>query len=320
MTLDIVIVTYNRLDKLKKTLSLYNAQTHLFRTLIVVDNCSTDGTIEYLQEWKQISAKYEKHVIFLPENKGGSGGFYAGEKYAMTLNPDWIYVSDDDAYPYENMIEEFYNYINNNNTKNISAVCSMVYNYDNTIAYDHRANYIIKNMEFIKINSINTDYKKIKFPIKLLSYVGSFLNYKALEVVGLCNPDLFIFYDDTEHSIRLTQYGQIHCVPTIKITHDSGISENTSIRNEILISWREFYYIRNKIHMLIKHHKGAALYLTIQYLYMSFKSLITSLTKDRQYRYIYNLINAAIYGAWINKTGKHPIYQPGYIIRKNGNE
>lgn len=316
MNLDIVIVTYNRLEKLKKTLSLYNSQTIFFRTLIIVDNCSSDGTIEYLKEWEQISSIYKKHVIFLPENRGGSGGFYAGEKYAMSLNPEWIYVSDDDAYPNKNMIEEFYTFIKNNSTDKISAICSMVYNYNNLIAYDHRAYFQINKMNFIKINSTDEDYKKTYFPIQLLSYVGSFINVKALKKVGLCNPDLFIYYDDTEHSLRLSQYGQIICVPSIKINHDSGISESSSSHNEILISWREFYYIRNKLHMLKKHYTIAAIFFTIKCLYASLKLFIKSIIKDTSNRKIYNLILAAIYGAWANKLKKHPIYKPGFIIRK----
>ncbi len=48
-----VIVTFNRLEKLKKALASYEKQTLLPEYIIVVDNASNDGTKEYLEEWKK---------------------------------------------------------------------------------------------------------------------------------------------------------------------------------------------------------------------------------------------------------------------------
>ena len=48
-----VIVTYNRLDKLKKALVSYESQSVKPQYIIVVNNASTDSTQEYLEKWKQ---------------------------------------------------------------------------------------------------------------------------------------------------------------------------------------------------------------------------------------------------------------------------
>ena len=83
MKLISVIVTYNRLKKLKNTLAAYENQiTHPYE-LIVVDNFSNDGTSDYLKQWVTIPSKYKKKVKLLDENQGGSGGFYVGEKEAF---------------------------------------------------------------------------------------------------------------------------------------------------------------------------------------------------------------------------------------------
>ena len=42
MKIGVVIVTYNRLEKLKKCLSAYERQAFLPVFLHIVDNCSTD--------------------------------------------------------------------------------------------------------------------------------------------------------------------------------------------------------------------------------------------------------------------------------------
>ena len=76
MNIAIVLVTFNRLEKLKIALKKYQEQTYLPKHLIVVDNCSTDGTREFLEQWEKIEDKYEKHVLRLSTNTGGAGGFY----------------------------------------------------------------------------------------------------------------------------------------------------------------------------------------------------------------------------------------------------
>ncbi|WP_338371890.1 glycosyltransferase, partial [Enterococcus faecium] len=48
MSVAAVVVTFNRLEKLKTVLASIAAQTHPVETLFVIDNASTDGTAEYL--------------------------------------------------------------------------------------------------------------------------------------------------------------------------------------------------------------------------------------------------------------------------------
>ena len=59
-----VVVTFNRLEKLKKALESYEKQTLLPEYIIVVDNASKDGTKEYLERWKKGNSEYEKIVSY----------------------------------------------------------------------------------------------------------------------------------------------------------------------------------------------------------------------------------------------------------------
>ena len=100
-----VVVTYNRLEKLKNTLRCYESQGLLPRYVIVVDNASTDGTYEYLEEWKKERELFDKIVIHSEENGGGSGGFYLGEEESLKRDADWVMLADDDAYPEPNYLK-----------------------------------------------------------------------------------------------------------------------------------------------------------------------------------------------------------------------
>lgn len=302
--LDVVIVTYNRLEKLKHTLSLYELQTYTPRSVIVVNNCSTDGTSEFLKQWELEKSNFEKVVINTKENLGGSGGFYIGQEFALTRNPDWIFIADDDAYPFLDMIEKFYKFIEKYDSNKVSAICSSVLYSNGDICFNHRGWHKVGNTSIERIDSHEDDYKKSFFEIDLLSYVGAYINVEALKKVGLVNPKYFIYYDDTEHSLRLKKYGSILCVPSIKINHDCT-SDST---DDVLIDWRDFYAIRNKTNMILKHYPQYGL----KILWRNRGTLLKKQTDN-----VKKMRKCALWSALLNRLGKHHLYKPGWSIKNN---
>ncbi|MCH4240593.1 MAG: glycosyltransferase [Prevotella sp.] len=304
-----VIVTYNRLDKLKKALECYDHQTCNVDILIVVNNHSEDNTQEYLDNWQDYPAPYIKKVINLPENLGGSGGFYAGEKAALEFNVDWVLVADDDAYPDLDVIEKFRVFLMNNIANGYSAICTKVCNVNRHIVLDHRRTYKIEfGLIFKSMNCPLKLYQQDQFNLTLFSYVGTFLNAKALVKVGLCNPDLFIYCDDSEHSLRMHEFGNIICIPSMTFVHDSGQSTQNKNRN-ILLSWREYYGHRNYTYMLNQHHHFAALYNAVY-------QLLKASIKYFGYPSCFKLVYTAFLDGFGNKLGKHKLYKPGFSIKK----
>lgn len=86
------IVTYNRLDSLKRVLSCLKGQTYPIDKILVVNNDSTDGTREWLDSVDDISVLHQ-------DNVGGAGGFHTGVKWCYEQGADWIWMMDDDVYP-----------------------------------------------------------------------------------------------------------------------------------------------------------------------------------------------------------------------------
>lgn len=309
MNIVAVIVTYNRLSKLQYALECYDKQTIPFNTLIVVDNNSTDGTIEYLKDWELQKTQYNKHVIYLPNNVGGSGGFYAGEKYAMTLSPDWVYIADDDAYPEVQMIEKFYKFQSQHQNEKIAAVCTSVWDMTDSIMYSCRCRTEIKNHLF-SIKPVNhEEYSKPYFTFNCLSYVGGFISAKALEEVGLVNKDFFIYQDDVEHSMRLSKYGVMYCIPDIKIIHDSVPGNQMTSDQIARILWKEYYAVRNRIYMLLKNNYLVGI--------LSICKMLGNI-KSRRENSLSACDKMTIEGckdALIGKLGLHSIYRPGLDTR-----
>ena len=99
MKFAVTIVTYNRLELLKECIQQVLSQTVPFSYICIVDNHSTDGTSEYLDQLAAgtetvfpNAGKPEFHILHLPENIGGAGGFAKGledlGKTDCELDPD----------------------------------------------------------------------------------------------------------------------------------------------------------------------------------------------------------------------------------------
>jgi len=86
-----VIVTHNRRELLGRCLDHLQAQTCPPDTILVINNASTDGTVEMLQQ---------RGVRFITqENVGSAGGWYRGIQHAMDHAYDAVWLMDDDGFP-----------------------------------------------------------------------------------------------------------------------------------------------------------------------------------------------------------------------------
>lgn len=108
------------------------------------------------------------------------------------------------------------------------------------------------------------------FELDVFSYVGTFLNVKALHDVGICEKDLFIYADDAEHSLRIRKWGRIVCLPQLKILHDCGAKAQKD--DGSLMSWRNYYLMRNRMFLLKRHYPQTIPYTMMIYLYTAMRT------------------------------------------------
>lgn len=313
MKIGVVIVTYNRLDKLKIALKSYESQTVKPEYILVVNNNSTDDTKEYLEGWKQENVGIEKKVVNLNKNTGGSGGFYEGLKNSLNLNAEWIWVADDDAYPKEDAFEVAQKYVEDHkdSMKNLSAICGMVLKSDGkTIDCSHRRRiYTTLFNRIAQPYSKPKDYDKEEFEINGFSYVGTMINKEKLKQTELTKKDYFIYYDDTEHSYRLSKIGKIVCIPKIKVIHDAPHSEMSEI-----VKWKLYYLVRNTLDFIRCNFEEK--YFKVACVEVPFKFKVAVLLFGKDKKYGYKMINEAVKDAKAGKSGLHEIYKPGWSPEK----
>lgn len=304
MQIGVVLVTYNREKELQKALEAYENQSLLPSYIIVVNNNSTDGTNKILNIWQSKENSIKKIVINLEENVGGSGGFYYGLEKSLELDSDWIWVSDDDAYPDKDAFSNLNRYLTSkteSERNNIAALCGQIIN-NGTIDILHRRR-IKQGLFKIKQVAVSTEeYKNNEFDINLFSYVGSLLSKKHLKEAGLPEKDYFIYYDDTEHSYRISKLGRIVCIPKVKITHDINMSFDGKV------NWKGYYALRNRMLFLKKHFNNR--YYHYEYAREYSKYILRKVLKVKPIKN--KQINVALQDSKKNIKGIHSVYKPGW--------
>lgn len=301
----VVIVTYNRLEKLKKALLKIETQSVLPEYIIIVNNASSDGTESYLCQWRDRISPFMKIVINKEMNDGGSGGFFTALEKAQDLNAEWIYVSDDDAFPCEKAFETFKSFISSFDTSNTAAICASVIQYGH-ISLEHRRN-LKEGIFAIKELSIPIEeYEKPFFYLSLYSFVGVFLNKEKMIKAGLPRKEYFIQWDDTEHSIRMGKQGEIICVPSIQVEHELEYSKTSGYQ------WKDYYGIRNRMDGIRRNFSPK--YTVVIYLKRIADLAIAWLKPDKEFA---KLFTDAVFDAFRGKLGIHSVYKPGWKPAKD---
>lgn len=249
-----VIVTYNRLELLKRVISSLKSQTIVLNKIIIVNNGSTDGTDTYLQ-----SVNNDEVIkVISQENVGGSGGFYRGIKEAVEYECDWIWCMDDDVFPKENCLEVLLNYSQKTSDK-IGILCpKRIMNGEVFISETKKIN-LTNPFKFIYNCCLTREDLNTSEAVDIegMAFEGPLLKREVVENIGFPNKDFFILYDDTEYSYRAVLAGyNVRVVSKAimnKYNHQSVLSYS---EDKIKNKWKLAYHFRNTAYFCHRYGKN----------------------------------------------------------------
>lgn len=115
MEVSIIIPVYNRAHIVQRTLNSVLQQTHRPLQLVLVDNCSTDGSMAVLEQFKLDHAAPEMKVEVLSEAHRTAGA--ARNRGFEAATGEWVlfFDSDDEMAPY--LVERYVETINKHHGK-----------------------------------------------------------------------------------------------------------------------------------------------------------------------------------------------------------
>ena len=267
-----ILITYNRLDILKKSLDCVVQQKLAPETILVVDNNSSDGTSEYIS-----SLKYPNmELMRLEENVGSAGGIAVGMEYALKKDIyDYVWVLDDDTYYSEDT------------TQQLVDATNQGYDYVGLTGY---------NIRFGNKRAVHNDLKLQPIDYTLID--GSLIRMSVVKKIGLVDAGFFMMCDDHEYCLRAQKHGFKVGLLNIAVERLYLGGEGNFTKATL---WRGYYSSRN---MMIIVKKYFHLTLLLGYLFRQSKILVAALlfAPDRQKRVKYRLMG--IWHGLINKKGK----------------
>lgn len=231
-----VVVTYNRLQLLQKNIkSLTSLPDEMLQRIVVVNNCSTDGTADWLAS--QDDPRLE--VIELKQNLGGSGGFNKGLRYVVEHGYDWAWIMDDDTIVNNETLPHLLE--TTRRTDNVGFVCSHIKWVDGSPCRMNVPKFFRRPQPPLPTGEI---------PIRYATFVSLLISVRAIKKIGLPYQEYFIWTDDVEYTWRLNHngfYGFYN--PESTALHETPVNYGSSIQDAPLnAAWRFYYQSRNETH------------------------------------------------------------------------
>lgn len=310
MKVTAVVVTYNRLNLLKECISALLEQSYQDMEILLVDNNSTDGTREYLQQVAEQNAE-KIQLLFLPENVGGAGGFHEGMKHAMKNDPDWLWLMDDDTLPEREACAELCKAVNVIGGK-IGFLSSNVYGMQHECMNTPRMKLSQKGENGYADWNIHLADSLVK--VNSATFCACFVSADAVRKIGLPIKEYFIWGDDTEYTLRLSRYyGQGWLVGKSLVLHKRANRQSLSIRNEDNPNRINvyYYYVRNYLINLRLYYYGycGALAKTLHFMLIIFQILFgKSQYKGKKTKVLLKGMYAFWFGRYDVKSVKNRIH------------
>lgn len=255
MKLSVIIVNYNVKFYLEQCLhSVAKAAEGIEHEVFVVDNKSSDGSVEYIR------SRFPDVIIL--ENESNEGFACANNQaiqcafgeYLMLLNPDTI-LSEDTLRTCLDFMDSH---------RDVGAAGVKMLRNDGTFALESRRGIPTPFTSLCKMSGLCTLFPKSRLfgryymqyldadsanPIEVISGACMFIRQETIKKSGLLDEDFFMYGEDIDLSYRLLRTGMRNYYIPTRILHYKGESTEKS-------SYRHVYVFYQAMLIFFSKHYG----------------------------------------------------------------
>ncbi|HXQ72658.1 MAG TPA: glycosyltransferase family 2 protein [Pyrinomonadaceae bacterium] len=255
----VVIVSWNVRDLLQQTLeTLYRESRDVSFETVVVDNGSTDGSVELVREsWQQV------RLISLPENRGFAVGNNVGFKeargrYILLLNSDTIVLPT--------TLPGMISFLDKN--PKVGCVGARHLNADGTLqrSIDNFPSLLNDFLSYSELHrlSVLQPFLRRRFPwwsdhdqVRDVDWVNGacmMVRSEVIEQLGGLDEGYFIYAEEIDWCYRMVQAGWRVCfTPEAEIIHLGGQAMNRAADRRIVLKYKGQYRFYSKHYPLWKY-------------------------------------------------------------------
>ena len=246
MKLSVIIVNYNvRFYVEQCVTSVKKATRDIDCEIFVVDNHSSDGSVEYLKE------RLDSSINLIECNH--NGGFAKANNIAIRQSKgEYLLLLNPDTFVGEDSIKQVLTFMDEH--PNAGGAGVMMHNADGTVARESRRGLPTPYVSLLKMLGFTQRYYMSHLPwnkpgrIDVISGACFMIRRDALEKIGLLDEDFFMYGEDIDLSYRLLKGGYENWFVPACIVHYKGEStQKTSFRyvhvfyQAMLIFFRKHY-------------------------------------------------------------------------------
>lgn len=259
----VIIVNYNTIDlTLNCIKSVYASEVNYTFEIILVDNASSDGTVDVVKRLFP--------GVRIIENKKNVGFAIANNQAAEIAAGRYFYILNSDTEIEKNVIEEVISYGDSN--PQVGVIGTKVVLPDGTIQETYykfpslMSEWIFftigiiktKNWGLFRLNKYKNYLTDEPFEVDVIAGCSLFVKRSVFENVGLFNERFFMYYEDGEFCYRVNKSGK-KCMyfPSVYIKHiHMGTSKKNGVNFKLLVSCFHsatiyFSYVKNSTYASI---------------------------------------------------------------------
>lgn len=297
MDISVIIVNYNTKQLTKACInSIIEKTTEVTYEIILVDNASTDGSVEMFSK--------DTNIRFFPQSQNLGFG-KANNVGIQAANGKYVFLLNSDTYLCNNALKLFLDFCESNRNKNIGAIGCLLKdkNFKRThsfadfpriskVLFARLVNPLYKLFGRI-YHTLDNDslIKDTPFKVDYVTGADIFIRKSLLEKYGAFDPEFFMYFEETEMQYRLTKAGySSYILPTPEIVHLEGgsikKSNKRNIRKMMMIQRSQFLYFKKTA------SRFSYILFRIVFLFMRIPFILfASLTKQERKDYLRLLIS-----------------------------
>ncbi|MFH1019917.1 MAG: glycosyltransferase family 2 protein [Pseudomonadota bacterium] len=238
----VIIVTFNKKEYVSNLLASLKSITYRNHDIVVVDNASSDGTVEFLEK-----KFHGLHIIKNKENNGGSGGFNTGLAYAFQQEGyDYLWLLDNDVEVSPDALTKLVEVLEQH--ADIAVAGSQMCQLDNPAVTNEVGAYVDLRHGGLVLNrhlSRKANNASGIYDVDYVAAASLLIRAEVAKKAGLWE-DFFIHFDDVDWCLRIKEMGhRVAGVADSVIWHVSAAEKP--------ITWAMYYDVRNMLFLLDKH-------------------------------------------------------------------
>lgn len=241
-----VIATYNRSDVLERTLEAVAMQERRPDQIVVVDNGSTDGTVEYVRN------RYpEARCIELGDNLGAGAALAVGMKSVVDAEPDAFWLLDDDTQPAPGALGVLLDTLERTSALDVGIVAL------SGGVFRHGVIHHLPAEELPPLQRAGVSLPGLR-GADFVVYDGGLVTRAAVERVGSPRDDFFLTFDDLEYAMRVHEAGMQLVVLEARLASRMHLGSGGGGSSSP--PWRGYYLTRNHLRAALDRRSPTLLY------------------------------------------------------------